>query len=107
MRLLIISLIAILLGAIIGLNVFAQWQNPTAAPPSGNPPAPINVGPDTQTKSGGLNIMGNVGIGTTTPQYKLDVVGGITRTQGGLIIETRTSDPGSPVTGQIWLRTDI
>jgi hypothetical protein len=25
----------------------------------------------------------------------------------GLIIENRTSDPGSPVTGQIWLRTDL
>lgn len=23
------------------------------------------------------------------------------------VIENRTSDPGSPVTGQIWLRTDI
>ena len=25
----------------------------------------------------------------------------------GLIIENRTSDPGSPVTGQIWFRTDV
>jgi hypothetical protein len=24
-----------------------------------------------------------------------------------LVIETRTSDPTSPVTGQIWLRTDL
>lgn len=24
-----------------------------------------------------------------------------------LVIETRTSDPGSPVSGQIWLRTDL
>ena len=24
-----------------------------------------------------------------------------------LVIENRTSDPGSPVTGQIWLRTDL
>jgi len=24
-----------------------------------------------------------------------------------LVIETRTSDPGSPVDGQIWLRTDL
>jgi len=26
---------------------------------------------------------------------------------GGLVIENRTSDPTSPVTGQIWFRTDI
>ena len=26
--------------------------------------------------------------------------------KGGLVIETRTSDPADPVTGQIWLRTD-
>lgn len=32
---------------------------------------------------------------------------GITTTAGGLIIETRTSDPASPATGQIWLRTDL
>jgi len=25
----------------------------------------------------------------------------------GLVIENRTSDPGAPVNGQIWLRTDI
>ena len=27
--------------------------------------------------------------------------------KGGLVIETRTSDPASPITGQIWLRTDL
>lgn len=31
----------------------------------------------------------------------------IINAEGGLVIETRTSDPSSPETGQIWLRTDL
>ena len=51
---------------------------------------------------------GNVGIGTTSPGInKLEVVGGPIKATGGLIIETRTSDPTSPATGQMWLRSDI
>jgi hypothetical protein len=50
---------------------------------------------------------GNVGIGTASPGAKLEVQGGAIKATGGLIIETRTSDPSSPVAGQIWLRTDI
>jgi len=51
---------------------------------------------------------GNVGIGTTSPgTNKLEVQGGPIKATGGLIIETRTSDPSSPVTGRIWLRTDL
>jgi hypothetical protein len=32
---------------------------------------------------------------------------GVFKASGGLIIETRTSDPSSPAPGQIWLRTDL
>ena len=50
---------------------------------------------------------GNVGIGTTNPgTNKLEVVGGPIKATGGLIIETRTTNPGSPSTGQMWLCTD-
>lgn len=38
---------------------------------------------------------------------KADAAEGTIKATGGLIIETRTSDPASPVTGQIWLRTDL
>jgi hypothetical protein len=54
-----------------------------------------------------LAINGNVGVGTNAPSAKLEVAGGPIKATGGLIIETRDSDPCSPVTGQIWLRTDI
>ncbi|MDD5750691.1 MAG: hypothetical protein PHU56_03535 [Candidatus Pacebacteria bacterium] len=49
---------------------------------------------------------GNVGIGTATPAAKLEVVGGAIKATGGLIMETRTSDPGSPSTGQLWMCSD-
>ena len=54
-----------------------------------------------------ITTSGNVGIGTTSPGTKLEVQGGSIRATGGLIIETRTTDPTTPATGQTWLRTDI
>jgi hypothetical protein len=52
---------------------------------------------------------GSVGIGTDTPTAgtKLEVVGGIIKATGGLIIQTITDAPAAPVAGQLWLRTDI
>ncbi len=51
----------------------------------------------------------NVGIGTANPATKLEVQGGPIKATGGLIIETRTSDPSSAelVNGRMWLRTDF
>jgi len=48
---------------------------------------------------------GNVGIGTVTPGARLEVVGGLIKASGGLVIETRTSNPTNPVSGQMWLIT--
>jgi hypothetical protein len=59
-----------------------------------------------------LGANNSVGIGTSNPQAALDVNGtvqasGPIKAVGGLVIENRTSDPPSPATGQIWLRTDL
>jgi hypothetical protein len=67
---------------------------------------------DTNTGSGttyveALTIYGNgnIGIGDTTPDYALDVEGGIINAAGGFIVDTVSGNPSSPATGQIWLDT--
>lgn len=75
------------------------WEEPVAPPPGGNVPAPLNTGPDGQSKAGGLILntggaanglivdKGNVGIGDTSPdsgtggQLKLDVEGPVGATK--------------------------
>lgn len=117
---LLILIIGFLL-AIAVSQVFAAFSEPTAAPPGNNASEPLNVSGTGQAKAGGLILntggasvglivdQGTVGIGTVTPDLavKLEVVGGTTKTTGGLIIETRTSDPASPEVGRVWLRTDL
>jgi len=56
------------------ISIVFAWQEPTATPPGNNVSAPINVGNVTQTKSGGLNILGRVGIGTNSPSAKLNII---------------------------------
>jgi len=90
------------------LTIVLAWTEPISSPPGGNVSAPLNVGPTGQIKSGGLILntggaqiglivaTGSVGIGTTTPQGKLDVVGGFVRSDTGFCIGTSciTSWPG-------------
>ncbi len=89
----ILSQIALVAGTLlfsVGLQTFAAatWSEPTALPPNANAEAPLNTGIDGQIKSGNLQVNalgiqglgnaflipnGNVGIGTTNPQYRFAV----------------------------------
>jgi len=85
--LLSIIIIGIIFG--LGIGLVKAWIEPKESPPSGNLPAPINVGSLGQTKAGGLILntggaayglivaTGSVGIGVTQPSEKLDVDGNL------------------------------
>jgi len=68
----------ILLGAVLVLGVLGAgfvlaWTEPSQAPPEGNIPKPINEGPATQTKEGGFNTIGNMGVNITSPAHGMTV----------------------------------
>ena len=86
-------LIVVTIG-LIGVSFVFAWQNPSATPPNGNLPAPVNVSAAGQTKIGALNILSNVGIGTTSPAQRLDVAGNI-RAYNGELISQLGAAPGN------------
>ena len=120
----------------VGFYIFA-WTEPTTTPPGGNVPAPLNVSNIGQPKMGGLALNtgvdgiissdgaqngllvyeGNVGIGTVSPQNRLDIEGSMavgttysgnnTAPANSVIIEGSvsigTTSPSSGTGGQLKL----
>jgi len=51
------TVVILTIAGVIWLQIaLAAWQGPSAAPPESNVAAPLNVGANLQTKSGGLDI---------------------------------------------------
>lgn len=55
------TILGLTFGVLLAFGVaVSAFQSPTQAPPGGNVPAPLNVGPATQTKQGGLIVSGGL-----------------------------------------------
>ena len=95
--------------------IFAAWTGPIQAPPGGNTPTPVHIGTTNQVKDGGLGLnalyvfgngyfQDNVGIGTVSPQAKLDVAGNV-NVAGKIKVG---DDSVSPTAGTIrWTGSDL
>src|SRR3989344_2042070 len=95
--------------------IFAAWTGPIQAPPGGNAPTPVHIGTINQVKDGGLGLnalsvfgngyfQDNVGIGTASPQAKLDVAGNV-NVAGKIKVG---DDSVSPTAGTIrWTGSDL
>lgn len=99
----LLSVLSVIIATLVVVIIVFAWEEPTQIPPGGNVDAPLNVGPIGQAKKGNLMLntdgalsngllvpFGNVGIGTTGPDAKLHI-------QGGVCIDTDgvCSDPGA------------
>ena len=83
---------------VIGNYAFG-WVTPTADPPGGNLPAPINAGLDAQTKTGNLTIEGNL----TTGGFKM-----LAGAEANKILTTNALGVASwqtPAGGSLWTKT--
>ena len=85
----------------IGIQAFAFTQ-PSSSPPNNDAYAPLNTSGTAQAKTGGLLLntggatnglivqSGNVGIGTASPGYRLDVSGQVRSSSGGFVFPDGT-----------------
>ena len=110
---LIKTLPAVICGTLLAATIVYAWTPPTADPPGGNVPAPINIGNIGQIKSGPLEVNGfrnigatrldgNVGIGKAPTEHKLDIGGDINIPADGFL--RIAGSEGS--SGQVLARTD-
>lgn len=79
--------------------VFAQWQDPTSSPFGGNTPAPINVGPDSQTKTGSFwaDFLGSAGAGFIAGNFEVGndiIIGGGTPAIGKILFSQDENGTG-------------
>lgn len=72
----IVFTFAVLILLALGFYAYA-WTDPSQTPPGGSVSSLIDSGATTQTKTGGLNVLDNLGIGTTTPDTTLDLNGAL------------------------------
>jgi len=70
-KIIIMALPAVILSSLLVTALIYAWTEPTAPPPEGQVPAPINVGSLPQGR------IGDLGIGIASPEAKLDVAGNI------------------------------
>lgn len=52
----LVTALAVLLVVLFSVNLLSAWSGPTSSAPSGNTPAPVNVGNTDQVKDGGLSL---------------------------------------------------
>jgi len=85
------SILVIVLAVLLTVTIVFAWEEPDTAPPGGNVYAPLNTSINAQAKDGALVVgyalsggddafivaNGNVGIGMTNPNDKLEVSGNI------------------------------
>jgi hypothetical protein len=72
-----LSVIVIGIALGLGLQFVRAWTEPATAPPGGNVGAPINTSATAQTKAGGFNILGFLGVGINSPTKQIDAAGEI------------------------------
>ncbi|MDB5204796.1 MAG: hypothetical protein JWP09_824 [Candidatus Taylorbacteria bacterium] len=73
----ITSTILVIASFIFGANIIYSWTAPSGTPPTADAPTPINIGPNTQLKTGAFGIDGNfLVVGNTAFTGKIKIADG-------------------------------